>query len=154
MIKRIQFYKLFPFVVFFAFSVMGVSCDVLTENISQDPTYLVGTWKLTKQSGALQDVCPDEQLVLTSSNQATLQCPGSVAITRTYNVANGILTYVETGIKFEYQIKKEGTTTTLELYGVNVSRNLFYTKQSDSSLLPNASGNREANTNNSSENVK
>ncbi len=154
MIKRLQFYKLFPLVVFFTFSVMGVSCDVLTENISQNPTDLIGTWKLTKQTGALQDVCPDEILTLNSNNQATLQCPGSVAITRTYSVSNGILTYVETGIKFEYQIKKEGANTTLELYGVNVSRNLFYTKQSDSVLLPHSSGNKGTNSNNSSETIK
>lgn len=154
MIKLIQFFKFFPIAVFFIFSLMGVSCDILTENISQDPTDLLGTWKLTKQTGALQDVCPDEILTIGSNNKATLQCPGNEAITRTYNINNGILTYVETGVKFEYQIKKEGANTTLELYGVNVSRNLFYTKQGGPSLVPQSSGENEMGTNNSSEILK
>jgi hypothetical protein len=105
----------------------GSDCSEVTNEPSV-PDAIQGNWKLVLQTGALQDICPDEIVNFQSSGIAILTCPGSEAISRDYTVSNDILTYTETSIA--YDIVFSNNQQTLELKGRNVSRNLTYSKQS------------------------
>jgi hypothetical protein len=125
MSKRI----LFPLVLF-VFSIFFISgCDSSALNSGNtNPADLLGEWQLFKQTGALQDVCSGEVLKLLNDGVAKLQCPNQNEITRNYTASNGVLIYTQTGVSFNYNVVSGSGQTTLELYGRNVSRNLFYSK--------------------------
>ncbi len=105
----------------------GSDCNELI-NQQSVPESLVGNWKLTLQTGALQDVCPEETANFQTSGTAVLTCPNSTSVSRSYSVSNNVLTYTETSIS--YDVVFSNNNQTLELKGKNVSRNLTYTKQS------------------------
>ncbi|MCX7833560.1 MAG: hypothetical protein N2490_05055 [Ignavibacteria bacterium] len=136
--------------VFLSISIL--SCSLFQEHGSTNPGDLIGSWELYRQTGALQDVCPQERITFRTDSIATLQCPNKPSITRHYSAKNGILTYKETGISFDFYIFKTTSETRLELYGKNVSRNLFYYKVNlTNSTEPDIEG---SGANNSSENIK
>lgn len=90
------------------------------------PSEMVGNWKLTEQTGALQDICPDETINFQSSGVAVLTCPNSTSVNRNFSVSNNVLTYTETSVS--YQIQFLNGNTDIQLYGQNISRNLKYHK--------------------------
>lgn len=140
------------FMIIITFAVIGASCDVLNNNGSTNPSDLIGSWQLYKQTGAQQDVCPDEVLKLQSDGTAKLKCPNQSEITRTYSATNGVLTYTETGVSFDFSVVTENGAIKLQLIGKNVERNLYYNKVTTVDYKndePNASGKNS--TNNSSE---
>jgi hypothetical protein len=110
------------------FGIFNAGCNLLNDPGSTSAADLIGTWELYKQTGALQDVCPNEILKLSADGTAKLQCPNQQEITRNYTAVNGVLTYTQTGVSFDFYVLTKSTSTTLELYGKNVSRNLFYNK--------------------------
>ena len=105
----------------------GSECNELINQVNV-PGNLVGNWKLTLQTGALQDICPEENANFQSGGIAVLTCPNSQSVSRSYNVNNNVLTYTETSVA--YDVVFSNNNQTLELKGKNVSRNLTYTKQS------------------------
>ncbi len=125
--------------------ILESGCQIIEEDqsTSQD---LFGDWKLTSQTGALLDICPDEIVTFHSSMLAHLVCPGSDTIRRNFEIENDILTYTETSISYDIDITENGTK--LSLKGRNVSRNLFYDKNIAASRNFNIS---KLNSNNSSE---
>jgi len=143
--------RLSVFIFIISVTIFNAGCNLITEPGSTNPSDLIGTWQLYKQTGALQDVCPDEILRLSSDGTAKLQCPGQQEITRNYSASNGVLTYTQTGVSFDFFVVTNSSTVTLELYGKNISRNLFYNK-TDSIPIINGKGSGELNIN-SSENL-
>ncbi len=138
--------------ILFFCSLSILSCNLLQENGSTNPDDLIGSWELYKQTGALQDVCPQEHITFRIDSTAILQCPNKPAITRHYSAKNGVLVYKETGISFDFYIFSTTSETRLELYGKNVSRNLFYYKINLVNLNePEVKG---SGINNSSENIR
>ena len=136
------------------FSIIGASCDVVNDKGSSNENDLVGSWQLTKQTGSQQDVCPNETITFQTGGTVTLQCPGQPQIQRTYTTSNGVVTYTETGVSFEFYVKIESGITKLELIGRNVQRNLYYNKVTVDKLnndLPKSAGNSNYN---SSEKIK
>jgi hypothetical protein len=99
---------------------IGSDCN---DTVANSPADLSGTWKLGYIGGNLQDVCMGEVVTYQSNGTATLQCPGSSAITRNFTVSNSVLTYTQTNV--QYRIT-DLTATTLTLNGVNVGRILGY----------------------------
>lgn len=116
--KNGKFSLFYVFLIFFALT--GMECDDLL-NISN--TDITGDWMLVSQSGAAQDVCSGENVDFQSNGVAILQCPGSTAISRNYDTNNGILTYESTGVQYNID---NVSSTTLNLTGINVDRNLEY----------------------------
>lgn len=111
----------------------GSECnELLTEpNV---PQAMVGNWKLVLQTGALQDICPDENVNFQSNGIALLTCPNSSQVSRNYAINNNVLNYTETSVS--YDIVFSNNDQTLELKGKNVSRNLTYQKLSMNELPP------------------
>lgn len=144
-------FKYSSYLLIVLFGLFNSGCNLLTDPGSTNPADLIGAWELYKQTGALQDVCPNEVLTLSADGTARLQCPNQQEITRNYNAVNGVLTYTQTGISFDFYVVTKSTSITLELYGKNVSRNLFYNKIT-SVQTKKGSGSGENNSN-SSENV-
>lgn len=129
-----------------------ISCTLLQEHGSTNPCDLIGSWELYKQTGALQDVCPQERITFRFDSTAILQCPNKPSITRHYSAKNGVLSYTETGVSFDFYVFTTTSETRLELYGKNVSRNLFYYKINIiNSNEPEIQG---SGINNSSENIR
>lgn len=146
--KKIKF---LPYLLIVLFGVFNSGCNLVNDPGSTSAADLIGVWELYKQTGALQDVCPDEILKLSADGIAKLQCPNQTEISRNYMAVDGVLTYTQTGVSFDFYVVTKTSSTTLELYGKNVSRNLFYNKVS-SNPSGKGSGTGE-NGSNSSENI-
>ncbi|MBS1493473.1 MAG: hypothetical protein JST55_08180 [Bacteroidetes bacterium] len=107
-------------------SFMAANCnDILNALGSDDVT---GSWLLTDQSGSQYDICNNETVVF-SSTTATLTCPSSTPVTRSYTTANGVLTYTDTGISYNYSVSSSTGSTLLTMTNSNLHRTLQYTKQ-------------------------
>lgn len=121
------FYSLFVLGII-SLSFTGSSCNDIIDALTNTGD-VAGTWNLTEQGGVQYDVCPQE-VVTFSTNTATLKCPNSTPLTRSYTAASGVLTYTETGISYDYNVSTSGGVTTLSMNGKNgVNRILKYTKQ-------------------------
>ncbi len=108
-------------------SFTGSSCNDIIDALTNNGD-VAGTWNLSQNGGAQFDVCPGE-IVTFSTSTATLTCINSTPITRNYTTANGVLTYTETGISYNYNVTTSSGTTKLTMNGRNgVNRNLVYTK--------------------------
>ncbi|MBN1633437.1 MAG: hypothetical protein JW917_04650 [Ignavibacteria bacterium] len=143
--------KYLPYLLIALFCIFNSGCNLLTDPGSTNAADLIGVWELYKQTGALQDVCPNEILKLSSDGVAKLQCPNQTEIIRNYTAVNGVLTYTQTGVSFDFYVVTKASTPTLELYGKNVSRNLFYNKISS---VPTGKGSGSGGfSTNSSENI-
>ena len=133
------------------FGIINSGCNLVNDPGSTSAADLIGVWELYKQTGALQDVCPNEILKLSADGTAKLQCPNQTEISRNYTAVNGVLTYTQTGVSFDFYVVTKTSSTTLELYGKNVSRNLFYNKVIS---VPSGKGSGLSETgSNSSENI-
>ncbi|HAY33658.1 MAG TPA: hypothetical protein PK536_06655 [Ignavibacteria bacterium] len=108
-------------------TITGSECEDALNAIAPDvPGDIVGSWKLTEQTGSAQDICPNETVVFQTSGQAQLTCPNSNTITRNFQVVNNVLTYTETSIS--YNVEFANSNQELLLTGTNVNRNLKYQK--------------------------
>lgn len=140
-------FRIIPIVILTILTAYGSNCDTSSSNGGNTvPQEILGNWKLIEQTGALQDICPNETVLFESSGNATLTCPNSNSITRTFTVSNNVLTYTQSGVSYGLQILNSGN---LYLTGQNVSRNLEYQKITDSVI--NISPDSKPGSNNSSE---
>lgn len=112
--------------ILISLSITGSECDKVLSDNGNVPGILLGDWQLASQTGALQDICPQERVNYQSSFIAQLTCPGSTPITRDFEIENDVLTYTQTSISYDVEFSENDTK--LALYGKNVSRNLFYEK--------------------------
>ena len=139
--------QIFITLILISLTLTGSECDNITDEDQSTPQDLYGEWRLTSQTGALQDICPEEIVSFQTSMSAQLTCPGATPINRSFEVVDEILTYTETSISYDLDIMENGTK--LSLKGRNVSRNLFYDKNIATSIQPEIKDN--VNSNNSSE---
>ena len=147
---KLFLFKLLPVIILVCMTAFGSDCENSSNsNGNTIPQEILGNWKLIEQTGALQDICPNETVVYESSGIATLTCPNANSITRNFSVSNNVLTYTQSGISYGLQILDNGN---LYLTGQSVSRNLLYQKVTDSVI--NNSINKKAESNNSSEEGK
>lgn len=107
-------------------SVTGSDCEKVLVDDNTVPQELIGDWQLTDQTGAQQDICPQEVVTFQLTGIAKLTCPGSDEISRDFTLENNILSYTQTSIAYDAEFSEDNLN--LSLYGRNVSRNLFYQK--------------------------
>lgn len=131
-------------------SFTGSSCNDILNALGGDD--VTGTWVMSDQGGAQYDICNGETVTF-SSTTATLTCPGSSPITRTYTTSGGVLTYTETGMSYDYSVSSSSGATKLTMRGRNnINRTIEYTKQiSDSHSAGIQLNNDKQNSTNSSE---
>ncbi len=110
--------------ILISISLTGSDCEKILNNSGPVPTEMVGNWKLVEQTGALQDICPNENANFQSTGVAQLTCPEASSISRDFTVSNNVLTYTQTSV--EYDVEFTNNNSKLALYGRNVSRNLKY----------------------------
>lgn len=123
---------LFLYAVIFSFTFVAAECDDILNTIIQGD--VVGTWQLVRQEGSGQDVCENEIVDFQSDGTAILQCPGENAITRQYTANGNVLEFTATGVQYSIQT---ATSTELVLDGINVSRNLQYTRIGNDNSVKN-----------------
>lgn len=142
--------KFFLLMILISFPLIASDCQKALTNEQTIPDKFLGNWRLVQQTGALQDICPQEYVNFRSDGVAELTCPDSQTILRAYSLTNTELKYDQTSLHYEYEFTDSDQK--LNLYGVNVSRNLFYEKvTADNTGAVKGSGNDQ---NNSSEAVK
>ncbi len=136
--------KILIALILISLSFSGSDCEKLIQNNEVIPQELAGNWKLSEQSGALQDICPNETVNYQLTGVAQLTCPNSQTITRNYTVQDNTLKYTQTSVSYKIQTLNNDT---LYLLGQNVSRNLIYLKISaDEMNVPGSSNNDSFNS--------
>jgi len=119
-------FRTFLVLLVISLAFIGSDCNKLIEVIGGNNADLTGNWKLIYNSGTLNDICPGETIDSQSNGIAAISCPGNgQSINRNYTNSGNVLTYTETGIKYDI---KTLTSTDLELQGVNNDRYLYYTR--------------------------
>ncbi|MEO8665097.1 MAG: hypothetical protein ABI462_06345 [Ignavibacteria bacterium] len=145
--NKSKFLRSFIVLILISGALTGSDCEKSLVNNGSVPSEMVGTWILVEQTGALQDICAEENADLQSSGVALLTCPGGSTISRDFTVSNNVLTYTQSSVAYEYEFTNENQNLTL--YGQNVSRNLKY-ERSVTDQRPSG-GKENAGFNNSSE---
>ena len=114
-----------------SFSFIGAECENLLNSLGDQD--LSGTWELVSMQGDLQDVCLGESATFnTNTNVATLRCPNASQITRSFTYTGAILTYNDTGVRYNVSFGTlPNSTTQLVLDGANVNRKLSYNRISN-----------------------
>jgi hypothetical protein len=118
--------QIFIVLILITLTVTGSDCEKVLVNQNTIPQELIGDWQLKEQTGAQQDICPQEVVTFQSTGIAKLTCPGSDQIARDFTLENNILSYTQTSISYDAEFSDDNLN--LSLYGRNVSRNLFYQK--------------------------
>jgi len=117
---------------FVSLSFMASNCNDILNALTSDD--VVGSWTLSDQGGAQYDICNNETISF-NSTQATLTCPSSSPVVRSYTASGGVLTYTETGVSYGYSVSTETDGTYLTMTGrSNLSRILKYKKQGSTDL--------------------
>jgi len=130
-------------------SFMAANCNDILNALGTDD--VTGTWLLTDQAGSQYDICNNETVVFSTST-ATLTCPSSSPITRSYTAAGGVLTYTDTGVSYNYSVSSNTGGVLLTMTNNNLHRTLQYTKQTtDNQSTGTAQSNDKQNLLNSSE---
>ncbi len=140
-IKSVRIIQSFIIMTLVMLSVTGSDCDKVLVDEGSVPQELIGNWQLTEQTGAQQDICPQEVVTFQSNGIAKLTCPGSDQIARDFTLQNDILTYTQTSIAYDSEFSDNNTK--LYLYGRNVSRNLFYQKKVTADIKNGSSNNAD-----------
>lgn len=136
--------KILIALILISLSLSGSDCEKLIQNNEVIPQDLAGNWKLSEQTGALQDICPNETVNFQLNGVAQLTCPNSQTITRNFTVQDNSLKYTQTSVSYKIQTLNNDT---LYLLGQNVSRNLIYLKISaDEMNVPGSTKNDSFNS--------
>jgi hypothetical protein len=94
-------------------------------------TSVIGSWELVKMLGNTQDVCLGEIANFQESGSATLTCPNTSPVQRTYTYSNDILTYSETSLSYTVSFSVQNGVQKMVLKGRNgVDRQLTYNQLS------------------------
>jgi hypothetical protein len=127
--------KSFPLFIIIAviasFPFLGTQCSEFINGETLTQTDFYATWALQRQTGQLIDICPGERVKYGSDNNASLTCPPYTdTLRRAYQIDlnQKILTYTATQVSYRYTLKDSAGGKCLNLYGINVNRNLFYQK--------------------------
>lgn len=133
---KFKTFHFISFLILISLCFSGSDCEKILENNQNIPSDIIGDWILVTQTGALQDICPDENVKFQSTGTALLSCPNSTVISRDYTIQDNVLNYTQAGISYSIQ---NLTADSLYLLGQNVSRNLLYLKiiASDKNSDPN-----------------
>ena len=119
-------YKVFKFILLSTllwFPFIGSDCN----KSSSTPSSVIGSWELVKMLGNAQDVCLGETADFQTSGNATLTCPNSTPVQKTYTYSADILTYTQTGLSYSVAFKTENGIQKMALTGRNgVDRELTY----------------------------
>jgi hypothetical protein len=132
--NKIKILQSLILLIFITLSTLGGDCEKVLVNppinpvdtLSSYDSLFLGTWNLIYQTGALQDICPNENVIFQSNGIAKLTCPNSSSIERDYIISDSdsTLYYTESNVYYYAQFAEKNQLLTL--YGQNVSRNLFY----------------------------
>lgn len=153
--------RLFIALIIISISFISGDCEkVLVNPVNPIPndsltsydSLFLGSWNLIYQTGALQDICPDENVIFQPDFTAILTCPNSASIEREYFVDDTDSTLYYTQANIYYYSEFSELNQVLTLYGLNVSRNLTYEKIPASEIHPVIQ--EKTNFNNSSETEK
>jgi len=118
-------FKYLLVVVALSFAFTGAECEKLLNAGAGDVT---GSWKLVKMEGNLQDVCLGETANF-NSGTATLTCPGTTAVTKSYSFTNNVLTYTASGLKYDVSFAVTNGVDKMILRATGIERVLTYDKQ-------------------------
>jgi hypothetical protein len=120
-------YKVLKFILLstlLCFPLLGTDCSKLLDST---PSTVTGTWNLVKMLGNAQDVCLGETAVFDGSGNATLTCPNSSPIRRTYTYSGDVLTYTTNNLSYTVTFKSENGVSKMVLTGRNgIERELTY----------------------------
>ena len=118
-------FKYLLIIVSLSFAFTGAECEkLLTANGD-----VSGTWQLVKMEGNLQDVCLGE-IAEFSNGSATLTCPNSSPVTRSYSYTNNVLTYTASGVSYNVSFSSVNSVDKMILRASGIQRVLTYDKQS------------------------
>lgn len=93
---KYKFLKLLLLIVILWLPFSGSDCV----KSSEGTTSVIGSWELVKMLGNAQDVCLGEIADFQTSGNATLTCPNSSPVQKTYTFSSNILTYTENGLSY------------------------------------------------------
>lgn len=120
-------YKVLKFILLstlLCFPLLGTDCSKLLDST---PSSVTGTWNLVKMLGNAQDVCLGETAVFDGSGNATLTCPNSSPVRRTYTYSGDVLTYTTNNLSYTVTFKSENGISKMVLTGRNgIERELTY----------------------------
>lgn len=127
--------KIFPLIIIYlmvaSLPFIGAECSTLINGQSASIADLLYTWQLHRQTGSNIDICPNETVTFHNDNYVYLVCPGTDTVTRKFSVSNNQLTYSLANqplATYRIEIVTESGATKLNMYGINVNRNLFYVR--------------------------
>jgi hypothetical protein len=86
-----------------------------------------GSWILVKMEGNLQDICLGETANF-QNGTATLQCPNSPAITRSYTFINNVLTYTNSGVRYAVSFGSVNGIEKMIFHAIGIERTLTYNR--------------------------
>ena len=112
-----------------SFPFLGAQCNALVNGQIAGVDELAYTWTLVRQTGSNIDVCPGETVKFDKNYYAYLVCPGKDTAVRKFSLNADNLTYYLNNAhqaEYRFEVVTENGDTKLNMYGINVNRNLFY----------------------------
>jgi hypothetical protein len=112
-----------------SFPFLGADCSKLVNGQVSQKSYFYHTWMLKRQTGNLIDVCPGEIVIFGQGNDVRLMCmPYIDTVFREYeiNESERTVTFKPSMVAYNWAFKDSSGVLCLNLYGINVGRNLFY----------------------------
>ena len=115
-----------------SFQFFGAQCNTFVNGDDISLKELLFTWSLQRQTGINIDVCQNEQITFHNDFSVVSICPPQDSAFRNFTIDKNskIITYTQSGVSYNYEILNSNNITNLNLYGINVNRNLFYIKVS------------------------
>jgi len=125
-------YKFLKFILLstlLCFPILGTECSKLLDNTGETPTTVNGNWELVKMLGNAQDICLGETAYFDGNGNATLKCPNSASVQKSYTYTNDVLTYTSNNLSYTVQFSSVNGVPKMTLTGRNgVDRILTYDK--------------------------
>jgi hypothetical protein len=124
-------YKVLKFILLstlLCFPLLGTDCSKLLDST---PTSVTGSWTLVKMLGNAQDVCLGESAVFDGNGNATLTCPNSSPVQKTYTYSGDVLTYTTNSLSYDVAFSTVNGVQKMTLTGRNsIERVLTYDQNS------------------------
>jgi hypothetical protein len=122
---KIKILKFILLSALICFPFLGTDCN-------KSESSIVGTWELVKMKGNAQDICIGEVVDFQTTGNATLTCPGTSSVQKTYTYSGNILTYTTNSLSYSVSFSTQNGVQKLVLSGRNgVDRELTYDKISN-----------------------
>jgi hypothetical protein len=127
-LKYLPLFLIFAIIASFAF--IGAECSTLVNGNTSLKSSFYATWILKRQTGRLLDICPGEITIYKSSDVfARLICPPyNDTLVREYYVNDNdrTITFKPSQVAYKWEFKDSAGGICMNLYGLNVDRNLYY----------------------------